>query len=392
MPAEVFYASPRQRSLQADETLPCKLERILERLSLRERVKDELVAIKMHLGFNVGYSTIHPVFVRRVVDAVKEGGGRPFVTDSPGSCFTAATRGYTEETLGCPIVPNQGASERYAYRVERPYKNITEWQVGGHLHDAGFLVDLAHAKGHPTCGFGGVFKNLALGGMAGPTRSAMHDVMHYDPYWFPEKCPDAAARQRILDACPFGCIVEDRESPGDLHMHFEPCNQCGRCVEAAPEGAFRIDPVNFHAFQEAMAIAASLVLGSFDAEKTVFINLATHITPVCDCFGFTGMPILPDLGIFASNDPCAVEQATLDAMAPHAIIAENAPACMELQPAEGRHPIQVLHGPYKDPYVVVRRAEALGLGSPEHALVDVLPDSGEAPTVAEQTALSAQGG
>jgi hypothetical protein len=389
MPADVFFASPYQKALRAEETLPAKLDLVIAKLGIRDRVKDELVAIKMHLGGYIGYSTIHPVFVRRVVQAVKNGGGRPFVTDSPGSVFDAYTRGYTAETLGCPIVANQGATERYSYTRKKRFKNIREWQIGGHLNDATFLIDLAHAKGHPTCGFGGVFKNLALGGMAWPTRAAMHDVMHHDRYWFADKCPDAKTRKKIVESCPFGCLVQDKEHPEELHLHYDPCNQCGRCLRVAPEGALAIRKGNFQAFQEAMAISVGMILSTFDRAKMTFINIATNITPVCDCFGFTGPPILPDLGIFASDDPCAIEQATLECVATLSLIPENVPACMELQPAPGRHPIQVLHGPYKDPYVVIRHAAKLGLGSPEYTLTDVMPEASKG-TFADQLTVSAQ--
>ena len=81
VPSTVYYASPRQTRLEANETLPIKLDLIVDKLGIRDRVKGENVAIKMHLGGNVGYSTLHPVFVRRVVQAVKDGGGRPFIVD-----------------------------------------------------------------------------------------------------------------------------------------------------------------------------------------------------------------------------------------------------------------------------------------------------------------------
>jgi len=105
MVSTVYFGSAHQAQLVPEETLPFKLERIIEKLQIRDRVKDEVVAIKMHLGGNVGYSTIHPVFVRRVVDAVKQGGGKPFVCDLSWAVLTAYTRGYTPETVGCPIVP-----------------------------------------------------------------------------------------------------------------------------------------------------------------------------------------------------------------------------------------------------------------------------------------------
>jgi len=62
MPSPVYFGSARQARLEAKESLPAKLDLILERLHLRDRVKDETVAIKMHTGNNIGYSTVHPVF------------------------------------------------------------------------------------------------------------------------------------------------------------------------------------------------------------------------------------------------------------------------------------------------------------------------------------------
>jgi uncharacterized Fe-S center protein len=223
MTSTVFFGSARQARLEANETLPAKLDLILDRLHLRDRVKGETVAIKMHTGNTIGYSTVHPVFVRKVVQAVKEGGGRPFVTDIDWDTMSAAERGYSSETLGCPVLAAAGPDEKYAYTHTRPYKNIVDWHVAGLVQDASFLVNLAHVKGHPSCSLGAAFKNLALGCMTGGTRSAMHDTSHFDRYWFPDKCPDAATRQRIAESCPHAAVVEDKDHPGEMHLHFEKC-------------------------------------------------------------------------------------------------------------------------------------------------------------------------
>ncbi len=71
MASKVFWGSPRQAHLTANETLPAKLDLILNELHLCDRVKDESVAIKLHVGSNIVYSTVHPVFVQKVVQAVK---------------------------------------------------------------------------------------------------------------------------------------------------------------------------------------------------------------------------------------------------------------------------------------------------------------------------------
>jgi uncharacterized protein len=372
MPSRVYYGSPRQARLDAKETLPAKLDLIVEQLHIRDRVKDQTVAIKMHTGSNIGYSTLHPVFVRRVVQAVKDGGGKPFVCDIAWDVKAAEERGYASETLGCPVYPAAGPEEKYFYPHERPFKNIKTWKLAGMVQDASFLINFAHAKGHPSCSYGGAFKNLALGDMIGETRSAMHDTMQFDKYWFADKCPDAATRKKITEACPHEAIVQDKNNEKELHLHPEQCNACGRCLKVAPAGSLKIDAVNFHAFQEACAISASISLSTFDKANQTHLVLATHMTPVCDCFGFTSMPILPDAGIFGSDDIVAVDQAVLDATNSLKLIEENVPGAMEVHTREG-HPLRWLHGPLKDPYIVVQYGEKLGLGTRQYEMVDVLP-------------------
>ena len=372
MPSQVFFGSPRQARIEAKETLPAKLDLILDRLNVRDRVQGETVVIKMHTGTNIGYSTVHPVFVRKVVKAVKEGGGQPFVADINWDARGAEERGYSAETLGCPVYPAAGPDDKYVYAHPRPFKNIQAWKVAGLIEDATFLINFAHVKGHPSCGFGAAFKNLALGCMAGETRSAMHDTMQFDRYWFADLCPDAATRQRIIAACPFEALVEDQHDARELHLHPEQCNACGRCLQVAPAGSLKIDAVNFHAFQEACAISTAISLSTFAPGKAVHLSLATHMTPLCDCFGFTSMPILPDAGIFGSDDIVALDQAALDVIGKTRLTEENVPTAMEVHTRAG-HPFRWLHGPHKDPYLVVEYGEKLGLGSRQYELIDVLP-------------------
>ncbi|MBP9041264.1 MAG: DUF362 domain-containing protein [Anaerolineaceae bacterium] len=372
MTSTVYYGSPRQARLNAKETLPAKLDLILEALHLRDRVKDEMVCLKLHVGNNIGYSTIHPVFVRKVVQAIKDGGGKPFIADVDWDVAGCEQRGYTSEVLGCPVYPAAGPRENYFFAHEREYKNLKTWKVAGMVEEATFLVNFAHVKGHPATGFGGAFKNIALGCMVGETRSQMHDVNHYDKYWFKENCPDRAVMQKIVDSCPFGGIVFDKYDRDELHIHFEPCNQCGRCLKVAPPGSLKLEPVNVHSFMEACAISADIVLSTFDKSKVTHLALATQMTPVCDCFGFTSMPIMQDAGIFGSDDIVAIDTAVLDQTANSPLFLENLPTCMEAQP-NGGHPFAQLHGKFKDPYMVVRYGEQLGLGSMKYNLVDVLP-------------------
>lgn len=140
----------------------------------------------------------------------------------------------------------------------------------------------------------------------------------------------------------------------------------------APAGSLKIDAVNFHSFQEACAISVDITLSTFAKEKVTNLALATHMTPVCDCFGFTSMQVLPDAGVFGSDDIVAIDQAVLDVTGKFTLLEDNLPTTMEVHTREG-HPFRWLHGPHKDPYVVLEYGEKLGLGSRQYELVDVLP-------------------
>ena len=124
MAARVTFASARPKELRGDATLPVLLDRMLGRWGFKKRFSGKRVAIKMHLGGGVGYSTIHPLLVRRVVSAVKAAGGRPFVTDSPGAVAGAWERGYTPETLGAPLLPVAGGADKYVYPRRLNYRTL----------------------------------------------------------------------------------------------------------------------------------------------------------------------------------------------------------------------------------------------------------------------------
>ncbi len=176
----------------------------------------------------------------------------------------------------------------------------------------------------------------------------------------------------IVASCPFEAVVEDKKQPGQLHLHMEQCNQCGRCLRVAPARQPDDCPGQFQHFPGSLRHLGGVTLSTFAPGKATHINLATHMTPVCDCFGFTSMPILPDAGILGSDDIVALDQATLDVIAQTPLIEENIPTTMEVHTRVG-HPFRWLHGPLKDPYLITEFAENLGLGCREYELVDVLP-------------------
>ncbi len=373
--ADVYFGSVQHGARARFASFARKVDVILERLDFSTIDRGDKVAVKMHLGFREGYQTVPVFFVRRVVQAVRKAGGVPFITDNPTSVYNAVERGYTSETCGCPLIPVAGVKDRYTYTTEFGFLNVESMEMGGVLHDADVLVDLTHVKGHNSCGFGGAIKNIALGGYQAHSRwNKIHRVGQAFDYWDGDKCTPEHAKE-LVEVCPQNCISYD-EKEHKLTVSFDMCNQCMECVKADRDvGCIQIRPESFSAFQELMALSAKKVLDTFNDDKRFFISFLIDITAYCDCWGFGQPPVVRDIGVLGSRDIVAIEQASLDLIAKAGLMTEMIPPFMknvDLDPSADLHPFARLHGPMKDPYIVVRAAERLGMGSSSYELVEVL--------------------
>ncbi|HUV05538.1 MAG TPA: DUF362 domain-containing protein [Armatimonadota bacterium] len=365
--SKVLYGPAEVRELRWQSSLPGKLDTILGKLDIASKVEKKRVCIKMHLGSFVGYSTIHPLFVRRLVSFIKTAGGQPFVTDILPDALSAHERGYTQEVLGCPILPAAGASDSYYHTYPVNYKTVTELRIAGEVCDAEYLISLSHAKGHGNCGYGGAIKNLAIGAMTSHTRTALHMVEHAERYWYPEKCTHFSGGCNLcVEACKVKCMRFAKDNT--LHVGFHECNFCFGCNELCPEGALTISDVVVEDFQELMALATEAVLSNFPDGSSVSINFATNITPLCDCFGMTTPNLVPDIGIFASEDIVAVEKATLDSIDYKNLLPGSVPQWLIMRDVDG-HLFKKIHG--KDPYIQVYACERRGLGSTRYEIEEV---------------------
>ena len=98
------------------------------------------------------------------------------------------------------------------------------------------------------------------------------------------------------------------------------------------------------------------------------INVLTAITALCDCWGMTTPALVPDIGIMASADIVALEQASLDAIRLEDLIPVGIPSGITLD-GEG-HLFQQLHG--KNPYIQIAELAKQGLGQAAYTLKTVL--------------------
>ncbi len=355
----VLFASSSYSRYDSDCTLPAKFGRMIDKMELEGKVKGKLTAIKMHVGRGIGYSTIHPLFVKILVDRLKKYGARVFVTDN--EVEDASARGYREEYLGCPVVEVCGVTGKYFYEHDVDFRGFKNADVAGHIQDADFMVDLSHVKGHGSCGFGGACKNLSMGCVTDRTRRQIHGL-EGGLNWEADKCIRC-------DQCVRSCnhYANSFDSTGEYVVNFHHCTYCQHCVKVCPTGAVTMTDSKYDDFQTGMAIATKAVLDTFEKDRVYFINFLTNITAVCDCWGLTTPSIVPDIGIMSSDDIVAVERASVDAIRLENLLPNGVPAGMELG-GEG-HLLERLHG--KSPFVQLDKLEELGLGSQEYFLEEV---------------------
>ncbi len=361
MAATVLFAPMAYARYEATQTLPEKFTRLLKKTGLAEKVKGKTVAIKMHVGDGVGYSTIPPVFVQKLVSFVKKNGGDCFCTDHYLYQRHPENRGYTEMNLGCPLLDDCGHLGKYFYPKDVDYKSFKHVDVAGLIHDADFLIDFSHVKGHGSCGYGGACKNIAMGCVTNRTRHEIHGL-EGGLVWNKDKCTHC---NKCIGSCNHHANGFDESGEYDVNYHH--CTLCQHCLKVCPVGAITLDAHDYADFQTGMAICTKTVVDTFAPGNVYYINVLTQITALCDCWGMTTPSLVPDIGIMASDDIVAIERASLDAIKVEDLIPVGVPQGMELQ-GEG-HLFQRLHG--KDPYLQLAKLEEQGLGSQAYTLQTV---------------------
>lgn len=361
MPATVYFAPMAYARYEAKQTLPEKFSRLLRQTGLADKVKGKTVAIKMHVGDGVGYSTIPPVFVRKLVSFVKESGGDCFLTDHYLYKRQPENRGYTEMSMGCPLLDDCGHLGKYFYPKDVHFKTFRHVDVAGLIHDADFMIDLSHVKGHGACGFGGACKNIAMGCVTDRTRHEIHGL-EGGLVWHAERCVHC---KKCVESCNHhaNSFGKDRQYRVDYHN----CTLCQHCLKVCPTDAIELDSHDYADFQTGMAICTRTVIDTFAPGHVYYINFLTQITALCDCWGMTTPSLVPDIGIMASEDIVAIERASLDAIKVEDLIPVGVPEGMEL--GETGHLFERLHG--KNPYMQLEKLEEQGLGAQAYTLTEV---------------------
>ncbi len=356
--SQVYFADIKVKKLQADKTLPAKFRRMLAKADLKALVKGKKVCVKMHLGGNMGYTTIHPYFVRLLVEEIKKAGARAvFVAD--GSAKGSEARGYTRRTIKAKPTSLFGGLNS-TIKTKIGFKTLDEALLSKKVLNSDVLIVFSHVKGHGTCGFGAAGKNIAMGCVPRKTRTKLH-ALEGGLEWDESKCIHC---NKCIEECPNDANKFDDKNQYKINFHN--CTFCQHCMLACPEGAINITNAAYPDFQQGMALVVNKFLEHFQ-ENIFFINLLTNITIFCDCWGMSTANLVPDIGILASRDIVSIDRASLDMIKVENFMDRGMPEGREL--GEGDHLFEKIHG--KNPYLMSEFLADLNAGSKEYRLEEI---------------------
>jgi uncharacterized Fe-S center protein len=311
--SKVFFSDMRAGH---KENLFDKITKLLTMAGLQQSVSDgDLTAVKIHFGEKGNHTFIRPIFARRVVEELKKLGAKPFLTDSstlyPGqrkeavSALTCAIEnGFGYACVSAPLIISDGLRGVTETEVTVEGELLKKVYIGTEIIEADSLVCLTHFKCHELTGFGGAIKNLGMGCASRKGKLVQHSNV----------APKVAEKVCIgcgvcLRSCAHDAILI---TAGKAVIDPQKCAGCSRCITVCPVKAINIQWIE--TADLVMRKMAEYAKGALTGKegKTIYLSFITQVSPACDCYGHADAPIVNDIGICASSDPVAIDQACAD--------------------------------------------------------------------------------
>jgi len=401
MKSDVFYFTARTH-FHKQSMSKFKGSLALEKIGIEQKIKSgDNIVIKTHFGALENTRYLRPSYIRFLCDYVKNLGGNPSVAESCGWGIpenvsgvhteysgrateaeyleTALKHGFTKETMGAPVLMLDGKVGADIEIQKIKGKIFNEVLVAGRLREFNYMIIATHFKGHAGAGFGGSIKNLGIGCVSKGGKVEAHTGKTFE-FDFDNCTPKC---KNCVIICPTKALSKDKDNK--LIFNEEECKYCYMCASVCKDKVITIGSVSQDEFVTQMVDNAKGVVESFGKDKIFYINYAIDITYQCDCTGGSDIPFVPDVGVLASLDPVALDQATVDlihksSISPHSVLSE-----VQSIPTQGPYE-WFSHTPRFDPKsgemdfsgkkskhweLQLKLAEEIGLGTRDYNLIEV---------------------
>ena len=366
--SKVYFSNLRTNS---NMTLLDKLERLVKKAGIENiDFNEKFVAIKIHFGEPGNLAYLRPNYSKVIVDLIKSKNGKPFLTD----CNTlyvgrrknaiehmdaAYENGYNPFATGCHVIIADGLKGTDEAFVEvEGGEYVKEAKIGQAIMDADIFISMNHFKGHESTGFGGALKNIGMGCGSRAGKMEMH--CSGKPVVEESKCVSCGSCKKMCahDAISFN---ENKKA----NTNHDKCVGCGRCI-----GSCNFDAIanpDYSANDILNKKIAEYSKAVLSGREHFHISFVVNVSPNCDCHRENDAAIIPDVGMFASFDPVALDMACVDAANKQVVIKDSYLG----EKKQITHDHFINTHPETNWEVCVDHAVKLGLGNKEYELIEI---------------------
>jgi uncharacterized Fe-S center protein len=326
--------------------------------------KNQFVAIKIHFGEPGNLAFIRPNYVARLASLLRQLGAKPFLTDSNtlysgkrsnavDHIRSAMENGFNPISAKCDIIIADGLKGTDYREISIDGEYCKSPKIGAAIADADIIISMNHFKGHEQSGFGGALKNLGMGSASVGGKLELH----------------SASKPTVKRTSCVGCNVCAKHCAHDaIHLDnnriaridYSKCVGCGQCIALCQYGAA---VMNDGETSERLNCKIAEYAKAVVLNKPHFhLNFIMNVSPECDCWNHNDAAIIPDLGIVASFDPVAIDQACADLVISAPVLGGS--KLSEIYPhdhAEGKDKFRMVH-PDTNWQAGLEHAEKIGLG------------------------------
>jgi uncharacterized Fe-S center protein len=292
-----------------------KLNRLITKAGINDLdLNNKLVALKLHFGEPGNLAYLRPNYAAFIVKKIKEMGGKPFLTDCNTLYYgrranavdhleAAMENGFNRISVGCDVIIADGLTGTDTVEIPINLKYVKNAKIGAAIANADVVISLNHFKGHEQTGFGGALKNIGMGSGSRKGKMEMHSASK--PKIIEEKCVSCGM---CIRNCPEKAIAYNENL--NAQIDYKKCIGCGQCVASCHYGAAKA--VYDQAAQILNEMIAEYAAATLKGKQHFHINFLMNVSPDCDCWNSNDQAIVPDIGILASEDPVALDRASVD--------------------------------------------------------------------------------